>query len=147
MARPSTQYFQRVRWQTPVGTGVDTQQRRGMSMSEAVTTEAQAPTVLVVDDEPGIVDSLQKVFERESLRVLTARGGAEALELLRKEPVSVVLTDLVMPGMSGLDLLKASRSVSPETETILMTAYGTVENAVEAMRQGAYDFVTKPLKR
>jgi two-component system response regulator HydG len=87
------------------------------------------------------------VFERESLRVLTARGGTEALELLRKEPVSVVLTDLVMPGMSGLDLLKASRSVSPETETILMTAYGTVENAVEAMRQGAYDFVTKPLKR
>src|SRR5262245_51781485 len=118
-------------------------------MSEAGTTEGQAkaPTVLVVDDEPGIVDSLQKVFERESLRVLTARGGSEALELLRKEAVSVVLTDLVMPGMSGLDLLKASRSVSPETETILMTAYGTVENAVEAMRQGAYDFVTKPLKR
>src|SRR5262245_11356286 len=118
-------------------------------MSEAGTTEGQAkaPTVLVVDDEPGIVDSLQKVFERESLRVLTARGGSEAMELLRKEPVSVVLTDLVMPGMSGLDLLKASRSVSPETETILMTAYGTVENAVEAMRQGAYDFVTKPLKR
>src|SRR3954469_8141624 len=117
-------------------------------MSEAATvSEAQVPTVLVVDDEPGILDSLQKVFERESLRVLTARGGAEALELLRKEPISVVLTDLMMPGMSGLDLLKASRSVSPETETILMTAYGTVENAVEAMRQGAYDFVTKPLKR
>jgi two-component system response regulator HydG len=116
-------------------------------MNEAAAPEAKPPTVLVVDDEPGIVDSLQKVFERESLRVLTARGGAEALELLRKEPISVVLTDLMMPGMSGLDLLKASRSVSPETETILMTAYGTVENAVEAMRQGAYDFVTKPLKR
>jgi two-component system response regulator HydG len=109
--------------------------------------EPEAPTVLVVDDEPGIVDSLQKVFEKESLRVITARGGAEALDLLRREPVSVVLTDLLMPGMSGLDLLKASRSISPETETILMTAYGTVENAVEAMRQGAYDFVTKPLKR
>lgn len=105
------------------------------------------PTILVVDDEPGIVDSLGKVFERESLRVLTARSGADALDLLRREPVSVLLTDLVMPGMSGMDLLKASRSVSPETETILMTAYGTVENAVDAMRQGAYDFVTKPLKR
>src|SRR3954447_13930502 len=115
-------------------------------MTEPGITEAP-PTVLIVDDEPGILDSLQKVFERESLRVITAKGGAEALELLRKEPISVVLTDLVMPGMSGLDLLKASRSVSPETETILMTAYGTVENAVEAMRQGAYDFVTKPLKR
>jgi two-component system response regulator HydG len=107
----------------------------------------RAPTILIVDDEPGILDSLHKVFERESLRVITAHGGEEALDLLRREPVSILLTDLVMPGMSGLDLLKASRSVSPETETILMTAYGTVENAVEAMRQGAYDFVIKPYKR
>jgi two-component system, NtrC family, response regulator HydG len=105
------------------------------------------PTVLVVDDEPGIVDSLQKVFEREGLRVLTAGAGLSALEIMRREPVSVLLTDLLMPGMSGMDLLKASKSVSPETETILMTAYGTVENAVEAMKQGAYDFVTKPIKR
>jgi two-component system, NtrC family, response regulator HydG len=104
-------------------------------------------TLLVVDDEPGIVESLQKVFEREGLRVFTAAAGAQALEVLRKEAISVLLTDLLMPGMSGMDLLKASRSVSPETETILMTAYGTVENAVEAMKQGAYDFVTKPIKR
>jgi two-component system response regulator HydG len=104
-------------------------------------------TVLVVDDEPGIVDSLQKILERESLRVLTATSGGEALEIIRREPVSVLVTDLMMPGMSGIDLLRASRSVSPETETVLMTAYGTVENAVEAMKQGAYDFVTKPIKR
>jgi two-component system response regulator HydG len=103
--------------------------------------------VLVVDDEPGIADSLQKVLEREGLRVFTASSGAQALEVLRREPVALLLTDLLMPGMSGMDLLKASRSVSPETETILMTAYGTVENAVEAMKQGAYDFVTKPIKR
>src|SRR6185369_14500920 len=108
---------------------------------------ANAPTVLVVDDEPGIVDSLHKIFERESLRVLTAGSGGEALEIIRREPVSVLITDLMMPGMSGIDLLKASRSLSPETETVLMTAYGTVENAVEAMKQGAYDFVTKPIKR
>jgi two-component system response regulator HydG len=114
----------------------------------AVTAAGQAlPTILVVDDEPGIVEPLAKIFEKESLRVLTAKSGAEALEILRREPISVLLTDLVMPGMSGLDLLKASRSVSPETETVLMTAYGTVENAVDAMRHGAYDFVTKPLKR
>src|SRR3954447_10311872 len=105
------------------------------------------PTVLVVDDEPAIVDSLHTIFERESLRVLTAGSGGEALEIIRREPVSVLVTDLMMPGMSGIDLLKASRSVSPETETVLMTAYGTVENAVEAMKQGAYDFVTKPIKR
>jgi two-component system response regulator HydG len=109
--------------------------------------DAAPATVLVVDDEPGIVDSLQKTFEREQLRVLTATSGTEALELIRREAVSVLITDLMMPGMSGIDLLKASRSLSPETETVLMTAYGTVENAVEAMKQGAYDFVTKPIKR
>ena len=118
------------------------------AVAQAAIAAVQAlPTILVVDDEPGIVEPLAKIFEKESLRVLTAKSGIEALELLRREPVSVLLTDLVMPGMSGLDLLKASRSVSPETETILMTAYGTVENAVDAMRHGAYDIVTKPLKR
>src|SRR4051794_3400199 len=106
-----------------------------------------SPTVLVVDDEPSIVDSLQKILERESLRVLTAGSGGEALDIIRREPISVLLTDLMMPGMSGMDLLRASKSVAPETETVLMTAYGTVENAVEAMKQGAYDFVTKPIKR
>ena len=105
------------------------------------------PTVLVVDDEPAILDSLQKILERESLRVLAAGSGGEALEIIRREAVSVMLTDLMMPGMSGMDLLRASKSVAPETETVLMTAYGTVENAVEAMKQGAYDFVTKPIKR
>src|SRR4029079_13725318 len=70
------------------------------------------------------------------------------LELLRRHRVGVLLTDLMMPGgMSGMDLLKAARSVAPETEVILMTAYGTVETAVEAMKEGAYDFITKPLKR
>jgi len=119
----------------------------GESAQAAVAAGRTVPTVLVVDDEPGIVEPLAKIFEKESLRVLTAASGTDALEILRREPISVLLTDLVMPGMSGLDLLKASRSVSPETETILMTAYGTVENAVDAMRHGAYDFVTKPLKR
>jgi two-component system response regulator HydG len=120
---------------------------RNEQASSSTLASPEKPTVLVVDDEPGIVDSLQKILERESLRVLTAGSGGEALDLVRREPVSVLITDLMMPGMSGIDLLKASRSVSPETETVLMTAYGTVENAVEAMKQGAYDFVTKPIKR
>src|SRR5215208_1088531 len=88
--------------------------------------ESTSATLLVVDDEPGIVDSLQKIFEREHLRVLTATSGADAMEIIRREPVSVLVTDLMMSGMSGLDLLKASRTLSPETETVLMTAYGTV---------------------
>src|SRR5512142_886165 len=151
------QWFRQLRASLGDGTKVEIGWRTGLDdvSKEALNDSAGAaeaagqalPTILVVDDEPGIVEPLAKIFEKESLRVLTAKSGGEALELLRRQPVSVLLTDLVMPGMSGLDLLKASRSVSPETETILMTAYGTVENAVDAMRHGAYDFVTKPVKR
>jgi two-component system, NtrC family, response regulator HydG len=108
---------------------------------------AHRPTVLIVDDERSIVESLGKIFERENIAVLTAFEGVAALELLRRHRVSVLLTDLMMPGMSGMDLLKAARTVAPEAEVVLMTAYGTVETAVEAMKEGAYDFVTKPLKR
>src|SRR5262245_33686364 len=78
--------------------------RATMSETTAAAADSNRAAILVVDDEPGIVDSLQKVFEREGLRVLTARAGGEALEILRREPVSVLLTDLLMPGMSGMDL-------------------------------------------
>ena len=105
------------------------------------------PTLLICDDEASNVESLQRIFEREGMNILTAPGGREALDALRKQRIDVVLTDLMMPGMTGVDLLKAVRSIAPETEVILMTAYGTVETAVEAMKEGAYDFITKPLKR
>ena len=103
--------------------------------------------VLIVDDDASNRESLVRIFEREGLEPLTARDGREALDLLRKRRVAVVLTDLMMPGMTGLELLRAARAVSPETEFILMTAFGTVETAVEAMKEGAWDFVTKPFKR
>src|SRR5688572_19828288 len=109
---------------------------------------AAAPqTVLLVDDERGIVESLGKIFEREGISVLSAYDGASGLELLRRHRVGVLLTDLMMPRTTGMDLLRAAKTIAPETEVVLMTAYGTVETAVEAMKEGAYDFVTKPLKR
>jgi two-component system, NtrC family, response regulator HydG len=104
-------------------------------------------TVLVVDDEQANLDSLERIFAREGYRVLLASAGQAALEHLRATPVDVVLTDLMMPGMSGQELLRAVRAVSPDAEVVLMTAYGTVEAAVLAMKDGAYDFLTKPLKR
>jgi DNA-binding NtrC family response regulator len=103
--------------------------------------------ILIVDDEASNLTSLSKIFEKEGMRVLTADGAKRALEVLRHHRIHVVLTDLMMPGPSGVDLLKAVKDVSPSTEVVLMTAYGTVETAVTAMRQGAYDFVEKPLKR
>jgi two-component system, NtrC family, response regulator HydG len=111
------------------------------------TEFARQPTLLVVDDDPSNLDSLNIIFEREGYHVLCARGGQEALDHVRGGGVDVVLTDLMMPGMSGLDLLKGVKAIDPLAEVVLMTAYGTVERAVEAMRQGAYDFVTKPFKR
>ena len=104
-------------------------------------------TVVIVDDEDANLVSLRKIFQKEGMRPLTAADGQEALELCRQHQVHVVLTDLMMPGMSGLDLLKALQTVAPDAEVVMMTAYGTIETAVQAMREGAYDFVEKPLKR
>jgi DNA-binding NtrC family response regulator len=106
-----------------------------------------APTVLVVDDEPSNLQSIEKIFQRDGMRVLTADSAKAALELVRSHRVQVVLTDLMMPGVSGIELLRALKQLSPDTEVVMMTAYGTVETAVQAMREGAYDFVEKPLKR
>lgn len=104
-------------------------------------------TVLVVDDEEENRISLEKIFVKESMRVLLAANAKEALDQLRRSRVDVVLTDLMMPGVSGVELLKAVKELSHDTEVVLMTAFGTVEVAVSAMREGAYDFVEKPLKR
>ena len=100
-----------------------------------------------MDDSAGFLVAARSLLEREGIAVLTAYDGPGALELLRRQRISVLLTDLMMPGLSGMDLLRAAKTVAPETEVVLMTAYGTVETAVEAMKEGAYDFVTKPLKR
>jgi two-component system response regulator HydG len=105
------------------------------------------PLVLIVDDERSNLESLERIFAREGWGVALAASGAEAMDALRRERPSVVVTDLMMPGMSGEELLRAVKAVSPETEVVLMTAYGTVETAVAAMKEGAYDFITKPVKR
>ncbi len=108
---------------------------------------AAAPTVLVVDDEQANLVSLRKTLEREGLSVLTAGDGDEGLAQVREHRVDVVLTDLKMPGMDGVELLRSVKALAPDTEVILMTAFGTVETAVAAMKEGAHDFVTKPFKR
>jgi len=104
-------------------------------------------TLLIADDEASNLRSLQKIFEKEGFRVLTASDGARALEVCRGHRIDVVLSDLMMPGMSGIELIRALATVAPDAEVVLMTAFGTIETAVEAMREGAYDFVEKPLKR
>jgi two-component system response regulator HydG len=104
-------------------------------------------TVLVVDDDQANLESVARIFQHEGLSVLTAPDGRAGLEALRRPEVKVLVTDLMMPGLDGQELLKASRAMRPDVEVVLMTAYGTVETAVSAMKDGACDFITKPLKR
>ncbi|HZU83879.1 MAG TPA: sigma-54 dependent transcriptional regulator [Polyangiaceae bacterium] len=104
------------------------------------------PRILVVDDEPGLRDMLAILFRREGLEVTTAPGLATARDAVMHAPESyaVVLTDLLMPDGSGMDLLSLVKERSARTEVILMTAHGGIDTAIEAMKRGAYDFVTKP---
>jgi len=103
--------------------------------------------VLIVDDDRANLETLARIFAKEGWAVAQAASGAEALEVVRRERPDVVVTDLMMPGMSGEELLRAVKAIAPETEVVLVTAYGTVEGAVAAMKEGAYDFITKPVKR
>jgi response regulator RpfG family c-di-GMP phosphodiesterase len=102
-------------------------------------------TVLVVDDKRNMLSLMKKVL-RDDARVLTAERGLDALKLLEAEPVDVVLCDLRMPDMDGVEVLKLCKRVRPQAEFILMTAYASVPTAVEALRLGAYDYLTKPFE-
>ena len=99
--------------------------------------------ILVVDDDQGMRDYLEIMLSREGYDVNTVPGGKEALTLCRKRKFDLVITDLKMPGMDGVDLLKSLKEVSPETMTILITGYASGETAVAAMKEGAYDYLEK----
>lgn len=102
------------------------------------------PVVLVVDDEKNTRDGLERAL-RGAYDVLSAEDAARALALLETRRVDIVLSDVRMPGMDGLTLIQRIRARTPQPVCILLTAYGSIETAVEAMKRGAYDFLTKPL--
>jgi PAS domain S-box-containing protein len=102
--------------------------------------------VLVVDDELDIRDACERILTRTGFQVLKASRGEEGLALLAKEEVDIMLLDLKMPGMDGLDVLKRIRDLGKMIQVIVITGYATVETAIEAMKQGAYDFIPKPFE-
>jgi two-component system response regulator HydG len=104
-------------------------------------------TLLVADDDPGLRESLERTLTREGYRVTLASDGRAALERVQAGGIDLILTDLKMPGLTGLDLLRAAKAIAPDVDVILLTAFGTVEEAVKAMKDGAYDFLTKPFRR
>lgn len=103
--------------------------------------------ILVVDDEIGIRESLKKILEKEGFLVDTASNGQDAFKIIRGGDIDLLITDIRMAGMDGVELLKVSKSVSPFTEVIMITGYASVDTAVDSMKQGAYDYITKPFKK
>src|SRR4051794_3232156 len=105
----------------------------------------RAMTILVVDDDPAMRMVLEARLRNWGYNVLTASDGAEAEKCVRTEDPDIVVSDVVMPNLSGLDLLRSLKEGDNQRPVILITAEGTIDMAVEAMKQGAQDFITKPL--
>ena len=103
-------------------------------------------TILLVEDDPGAAESLQRVLEEEGYTVIAARTGEIGLGVVGKKRCDLVLTDLKLPGLSGLDLVKRLHAALPHLPIILMTAHGTTEVAIEATRRGAFDYLLKPFE-
>lgn len=109
-----------------------------------MTDKAHKGHILVVDDEPSMRTTISILLKREGYHVSQAGDGIEALKMLERAPYDMVLTDLKMEGMNGMELLRQVKAVDPHTEILIFTAYGTVSSAVEAMKLGAYDYIGKP---
>ncbi len=102
------------------------------------------PTILIVDDEVRITNIL-KINFRDKYNVRTANSGRKALEILESEPVNLVITDIRMPQMDGNTLIQKIKRTNPTLPIIVLTAYGSIENAIETIKQGAYDYIQKPI--
>ncbi len=109
-------------------------------------TVQRAPRLLVVDDEAVILEILREFLEYEGMQVVCAESAEAAIGQLKHEPFDVVLTDLKMPGLGGLHLLRHVRESHADTQCVIMTGFGTVETAIEAMKQGAFDYILKPFR-
>src|SRR5437016_11863489 len=104
------------------------------------------PTVLIVDDEASARDLCVEILGGMGLKTETAESGARALALLESGHIDIVLSDVRLPGMDGIELLKIIRQKYPPTDVVIMTGYGTIQASVEAIKLGAYDYLTKPFK-
>ncbi|RMF94113.1 MAG: sigma-54-dependent Fis family transcriptional regulator [Candidatus Schekmanbacteria bacterium] len=102
------------------------------------------PRIMVVDDEKNLLEFMEIMLEQEGFNVTTCQNGEKALKILKEELFDIVITDIKMPRISGIDILKYIKNTSPDTDVIMITAYASHETAVEAMKAGAYDYISKP---
>ena len=104
-------------------------------------------SILIVDDQEMMRGLIVKILGREGYQILTAEDGVAALEVLKEKKVDLIISDMKMPRMGGFDLLKQVKKDYPEIGVIIMTAFGTIPSAVSAIKDGAYDYLTKPFKK
>jgi|UniRef100_A0A7C3Z6P3 DNA-binding NtrC family response regulator len=107
-----------------------------------------AATIVIVDDEPDILDLLKLILtEKTPHKILTTTDPRQALEWCQSQKADVLISDLRMPELEGIELLKIIQQIDPNLPIILITAYGTIESAVEAMRHKAFDYIAKPFRK
>ena len=102
--------------------------------------------IMVIDDEESMCKFMKIMLNREGYEVTTSQSGSEALNILKERNYDLVIADLMMPGLNGLELLSRVKSLDPDANFIVMTAYASVDTAIEALKKGAYDYLTKPFK-
>jgi len=102
--------------------------------------------ILVVDDDPIARDVIFSILSKEGYYVIAAKDGFEAIDFLRNEKFDILITDLVMPGIDGIELIKSSLKINSDLATVIITAYSTLDSALKAIDLGAYDYITKPFK-
>ncbi len=103
--------------------------------------------ILIVEDDINLQNTLKELFEREGYKVTTASNGNDALKFLNNSNIDLIISDLMIPGLSGMELLQSVIELKYDCQFIMITAYGTIETAIEAIKKGAYDFITKPVNR
>ncbi len=110
----------------------------------AVKQRVKPTNILVVDDEVEVLKILEKVLTENGYNVLKAQNGTEALRIARKNNIKLALLDIKLPKMNGIELLGRFKKINPDLIVIMVTAFGTLKTAIEAMKLGAYDYITKP---
>lgn len=113
-------------------------------MNQEKVHDSDIPAILLVDDEDRFRKTLKKRFKDRGIHISDAASGYEALEMIREQPWDIVVLDVKMPGMSGLDALKEIKKIAPEIEVILLTGHASVEIAADGMKLGASDYLYKP---
>lgn len=110
--------------------------------------QVQDPSIrsIIVDDDRTIGDVLKDLVSKENISVEVFNDGLEAIEFITREPVDVVITDLMMPGVGGLEVLRQAKGMNRDVVVIIITGHGSLETAIEAIREGAYDYIKKPFK-